>query len=284
MRELILDANVQELLNRRNFSMAVSSLNKEIISSPKRSALYIGRLLADRGCASIEELIKKGFDPERDSDFILATHFANDEENAFYTQMKQQVNQRMTQLTEALTQAEKKHILQTGISEQRVSLKNEAERLREKLNQQLRQLSEAERKVADSEAECGVVTDAYKKSSETHFLASVDLRNEINKKEEITDIEKSNYLIQLKTNKDACAECVNKLLTFENTGLHKRYVQAIQTRDMAKSEVQKTIDEIAELTAKQKSLIDENKRIQTTYRDAREAVSQGRFEMTDSLI
>lgn len=283
MSGLNFDTEGMALLSQHSFSMAMDFFEKAISREPQRSTSYFGRLLARKRCSSLEELIKVGFDTERETDFILALHFADDQEKHSYSSIKDSLEKRANELIKQLNQKEKQKIIQTGIIDKRKQILESINGLRKELKEQLNLLSDQEKLVADMEAQCLTVINSIKKNSQAHYDNNASIKSEISYKEELTDEEMSYYDVQLETNNDMCRKYSYELEGFNKTELFEQYQAEIKKRNDIKTQVEKVIVRINAAADNQTELLEKIRNIQQEYIDARERVFRGQFETVNSL-
>lgn len=165
------------------YTDAILLYDEAIDLYPNQSCLYWGRLLAKNFVVDDYALITKGVSLRKDSDYLLALYYANDEEKECINTLYNTSNQISKAIFPILIKNEKK--LEHFFIEKQREYENEMNNLKKELKKQVLNLEEAERKMRNSIVDINVIVNS-KKYGINEFINKIEnMRIDIESKSEV---------------------------------------------------------------------------------------------------
>lgn len=188
---------VENLIESRKFSEALKKSHFVIEWMPNLPSIFMLRLLAKKQCASVEELLQKGFDCENDADFCNALNYSSGKEKDVYVDIKNLIITLKKALKEKILEHEYQGKLRTNVLQISNTMEKELNSRKEKLFSLWAQLESIEQSMYILEKNCYLLSKEYKDTLEIAAQAAVAIKNEVYRLEECTRENLHQYQIKM---------------------------------------------------------------------------------------
>ena len=251
---------------------------------PNISRLYWGRLLARHSCKVDKQLLSHGVNFSEDHDYVLACHFASDEERLCYEKLASCRNTMMSVIMTELVSNEKELIRQTGIKKNQMDAASEIERLRETLELKLSELDFVEKQVRDLQTDCMVGVISNRKAIDYTVDGIDKFKSQINAQKEIENDDYKKLLIEIGKLFYVCSRANNEIKNLQQKDEYHALQQLKQDQTVAQRNVDDIISQIEEVNENMRTIISKVAVIKDKHKKASDAAKNNGFAEASSLL
>ena len=192
-------AHVGFLVENKKFNEAMELSYSVIEWMPNLAGIFWLRLLAKNKCTSDLELIRKGFDCERDSDYCNALRFAKGEARQAYSRIGEIVKTLRQSFKSELASHELKKKSETDILEIKKTFQGNIEGRKKKLFDLWSDLEETEQALYALEMDSRILAREYITTLEQAAQDASLLKNQVYKLDECTAESLNSYQVKMGT-------------------------------------------------------------------------------------
>ena len=269
-------------------SNAVELYDSCIERFPNVGELYWGRFLARHLCVVDKQLLSNGVNFIEDSDYILACHFATDEEKKCYEKVSQIRDLMLTRILSELKTSEKNLILQTNIQVIQVKTASEIDDLRADLGQKMAEIDLVEKMIRDKKNDCMAVVLSNQKMIDLAVTNIDKHMSNINSLQyasfEIEDADYHEWNIVLERDYQVCTKAYADLENTRNTKLYKELNQLQQVQTELQKQVLEIIGQINEVDNRIHKVILRVNGIKEKHKEACECAKRMNFSGASSIL
>ncbi|GFI04175.1 hypothetical protein IMSAGC005_03027 [Lachnospiraceae bacterium] len=275
---------ISECENALGSTHALEMYDNCIQKFPNISKLYWGRMLARHSCKVDKQLLSRGVYFLEDADYLLACHFATDEERACYEKLANCRATMMSFILSDLELSQKNQIRQTNIESIQAETASEIEKLKAELEQRMSELDYIEKQIRDSKADC-MVTVISNRGAIDYTVNSIDkYKQYINSQKEIEDDEYKNTSIELEKLLYICGEANSEIQNTQYCQEYKKLQQLQQDQVVAQKAVEAIINQIEEIDERMRNVISKVALIKNKYKKASNMAKNTSFLDASSLL
>ena len=241
-------------------------------------------MLARHSCKGDKQLLSHGVNFKEDSDYILACHFATDEERLCYEKLANCRDRMMSTILMELVTSEKEQIRQTGIKKAQADTASEIEKMRAELELKLSELDFIEKQVRDLQTDCMVGVISNRKAID-YTVDSIDkYKSQINAQKEIENDDYKKISIEIGKLFYICQRANNDIKNTQHRDEYHALQQLKQDQTVAQRNVEAIISKIEEVDESMKNIISKVAVIKDKHKKASDAVKHTGFAEASSLL
>lgn len=278
------EMRINECENALGSIRALELYDECIESFPNIGRLYWGRMLARHSCKIDRQLLSHGVNFREDPDYILACHFATDEERSCYEKLANCREWMLTAILSDLVLNEKEQIRQTGIKKIQVDTASEIEKLRDELDHKISELDFVEKQVRDLQTDC-MVSVISNRSAIDYTVDGIDkYKSQINGQKEIENDEYKKLMVELEKLFYICGKANTDIKNTQHRDEYHALQQLKQDQVVAQKNVDDIISQIEEVDESMRSIISKVAVIKDKYKKATDAAKNKGFAEASSLL
>lgn len=282
--ESYVEMRINECENALGSSKAVELYDECIERFPNISRLYWGRMLARHSCKVDKQLLSHGVNFNEDSDYILACHFATDEERLCYEKLANCRDRMMSAILMELVMNEKEQIRQTGIKQAQADTASEIEKMRADLELKISELDFIEKQVRNLQTDCMVGVISNRKAID-YTVDSIDkYKSQINDKKEIENDDYKKISIEIGKLFYICQRANNDIKNTQHIDEYHALQQLKQDQTVAQRNVEAIISKIEEVDESMRNIISKVAVIKDKHKKASDAAKNTGFAEASSLL
>lgn len=251
---------------------------------PNISRLYWGRMLARHSCEKDKQLLSLGVNFQEDSDYILAYHFANEEERLCYTKIANCRDVMRDAILSELMVKEKEQIRQTDIENIQARTASKIEILRAELERKISELDFIEKKIRDLQTDCMVIVISNR-STIDYAVDSMDkYKTQIYDQKEIENDEYMRLQVELGKLLFICEMANDDINNLQYYDSYQSLQQLKQDQVVAQKDVEDVISQIEIVDESMRSIISDVFEIKDRFKKAADATKNTGFTEASSLL
>lgn len=282
--ETYVEMRINECENALGSLKALELYDECIERFPNISRLYWGRMLARHSCKIDKQLLSHGVNFNEDPDYLLACHFATDQERLCYERLADCRNSMMLAILTELVINEKEQIRQTNIKKIQTDTASELERLRESLELRLSELDFVEKQVRDLQADCMVGVMSNRKAI-NYTVDGIDkYKSQINAQKEIENDDYRKLIIEIEKLFYICNRANNDIKNTQHRDEYHALQQLKQDQTVAQRNVDDIISQIEEVDESMRNIISNVAVIKDKHKKASDAAKNTGFAEASSLL
>lgn len=251
---------------------------------PNVSRLYWGRMLARHSCKIDKQLLSYGVNFKEDPDYILACHFATDEERSCYEKLALCRDWMLSVILSELVLSEKSKIRQTGIENVQAETSLEIEKLRAELAQKMVELDFIEKQIRDMQIDCMVGVISNRKAIDYTVDGIDKYKTQINSQKEIENDEYKKFSVELEKLFYICERANADIKNTQHLDNYKSLQQLQQDQVIARRNVDDVISQIDEVDEQMRNIISKVNVIRDKHKKASDMARNTSFAAASSLL
>lgn len=267
-----------------DYSGAIAEYDSVINLYPNKSRLYWGRLLARKSVNDDLSLMIKGVSISEDSDFVLALHFADESEAKCLSFMAKTRESIANALLTLLDKKEKESILETGIENQQKAFEVKINALRNDLRNAILKLDEAEKKIRNALVDGNVLIDSEKKRIDEYVSKIERIKNEIQRKSEVTLEEMTSCKEDSSRFLAVCNREWQTINSRNNGDVFVKLKNAQEEQKKSESEINAIFRQISQVKDELEHIVITVTAIKNKYKLAKSDIANGSFERSRQII
>lgn len=251
---------------------------------PNVSRLYWGRMLARHSCKIDRQLLSQGINFLEDPDYMLACHFATDEERACYEKLANCRAWMLSVILSELAMNEKSQIRQTGIENVQTETASEIKKLSAELDHKMAELDFIEKQIRDLQTDC-MVNVISNRSAIDYTVDSIDkYKTQINSQKEIENDEYKKLSVELEKLLYICGRANTDIKNTQHSDNYKSLQQLQQDQVVAQRNVDDVISQIEEVDEQMRNIISKVAVIRDKHKKASDMAKSTSFADASSLL
>ena len=284
-------AQIDDCINEAKYEEASKLIDEalewapgwKIGETPGSGEIYWRKLLADNACKNDTELLRKGKLLQKNTAFVNALEYADDNERPAYMLVKQTEDLTVKLLETALAEKELEEKRNTEVEHLLIKYEKELIAAKQLAQGKITELEEVEKSMLEHVIDCNAIKKEYEQKLNNLRINATNIGNpnayEISQNEK-EDWEEKLDAILLESNTE-----INNLTKLEYANARFiEYSRILEKQRSVASEINVNISGINGIQQKIQELLSRVELIANKYAEARTAMHKGSYELAASIL
>lgn len=274
-------SKIESLIENKKFAEAYSLSHTVVEWMPTLSSIFWLRLLAKNKCVNTTELIRKGFDCEKDADFSNAVTFSNGAEHNIYQEVYRIVLAIQKTLHAEILKHESQCKLDTNILQIKEKMTEKIDAHQHKLFVLWTELEKTEQSIYTLEKDCNLLAKEYVNDLDKAVQKASALKEETYRLEKCTDDNFHKFHVKIYS---ILQQSEQAKVAIENIKVHNPLIETfnnlVKQRDEQISQITNELSSLRNYEAEIQCILDKIDQIEQRHRIAIHAVKT--FDFVDA--